>query len=199
MESCLSPNNYRHNDIVNRILKGETYESIGNSWGLSRERIRQIASLYNVKSLSYKDKPLTKEDINILNILVSKPKLSYAEISKKYNISNYYLHQIAKKTNIEWIRYPIFKRKIQYWDYTIDTDTGCWNWNYGIHKLSGYGRLRVANRIEYAHRYSFQEYIREIKNNETIFHICNNKLCINPAHLKSSASDEIQDLINIQF
>ncbi len=192
MESCLSPNNRRHNDIVNRVLKGETYESIGISWNLSKERIRQIAYKYNVKSLLYKDKPLSEKDINILKILVSEPELSYSEITEKYNISDYCLHRMAKKNNLEWIRYPIYKRKIQYWDYTVDRDTGCWNWKYGIHKTSGYGRLRVADKIEYAHRYIFQEYVREIMNNEIILHTCDNKLCINPKHLKSSISNNIQ-------
>ncbi len=186
MVTYLSPNNHKHNDIVNRVLKGETYESIGYSWGISRERIRQIVSKYNVKPLLYKDRPLNKEEKYILNILKNKPKLSYIQITEEYNIPYSQLQRIARKANVEWIRYPIYKRKIQSWDYIVDSNTGCWNWNHSVHYPSGYGRIYNGNKIEYAHRYIFQEYVREIMSNEIILHTCNNKLCINPKHLKLS-------------
>ena len=189
MVSYLSKDNKKHYDIVNRVLAGETYESISNSWNITRERVRQIANQYNVKSLSYNEKPLNDKEKTILDILINEPLLSYAEISKHYGFSGYMLRRIAKKTNVEWIRYPIYKRQIQNWDYEIDEDTGCWHWKHGIHALSGQGRLRVNDRIEYAHRYMYNTAVKEISNNEIIYQICNNKLCINPDHLKSSFDD----------
>ena len=186
MVSYLSKDNKKHYDIVNRVLNGETYESIGNSWGITRERVRRIANQYNVKSLSYNEKPLNDKEKFILDILINEPLLSYSEIIKKYGFSGYSLRRIAKKTNVEWIRYPIYKRQIQTWDYQIDNETGCWNWNHGVHTLSGQGRLRVDDKIEYAHRYMYHTTIKEIEHNEIIYQTCSNKLCINPDHLKSS-------------
>jgi len=31
-----------YRDIIDRVIKGETYQSIGNSYGISRQRVEQI-------------------------------------------------------------------------------------------------------------------------------------------------------------
>ena len=70
-------------------------------------------------------------------------------------------------------------------NYTINSETGCWECN-SIHK-TGYGRMgvRLNDKIKYfyTHRVSYWNKTGEYP--ELVRHLCNNKKCINPDHLAS--------------
>lgn len=58
----------------------------------------------------------------------------------------------------------------------------CWIWKKA--KNNGYGRFQ-ANRIRIlAHRFSYMINIGHIFDGMVIHHKCNNKMCVNPKHLK---------------
>lgn len=58
----------------------------------------------------------------------------------------------------------------------------CWEWQ-RAHNGQGYGTLRVAGRVVYAHRLAFSLSGREIPAGFDVLHDCDNPRCINPAHL----------------
>ena len=67
--------------------------------------------------------------------------------------------------------------------------SGCWEWRgtrngqYGSFRTgrdSAYGRANV-----YAHRFAFEVWVRELQPGEHLHHSCENKLCVNPAHLEA--------------
>jgi hypothetical protein len=64
-------------------------------------------------------------------------------------------------------------------DYTV-TDTGCWNWDRCLSK-DGYGRY--DSQIT-SHRASFLYFKGEIPKHMEIDHICKNRRCMKPKHLR---------------
>ncbi len=58
-------------------------------------------------------------------------------------------------------------------------EKGCWQWT-GAVQSGGYGNFR--GRL--AHRVSWETRVGKIPANMTIDHLCRNRLCVNPAHLR---------------
>lgn len=51
-------------------------------------------------------------------------------------------------------------------------------------KNNGYGRLRVNGKNHMAHRYAWERVNGPIPNGMTIDHLCFNRACIEPAHMR---------------
>ena len=69
----------------------------------------------------------------------------------------------------------------------IDWHTPCWLWKGGTHD-KGYGRFWLGlvdnKRVHaYSHRISFEHYVGMPPAGYIVDHMCNHKLCCNPAHL----------------
>lgn len=61
---------------------------------------------------------------------------------------------------------------------------GCWIWD-GPPSTQGYGRISGADRRPlYAHRVSFEIHNGPIPDGMVVDHICCQKLCVNPTHLR---------------
>jgi hypothetical protein len=71
--------------------------------------------------------------------------------------------------------------------FDIDADSHCWNWNAGV-SSNGYGIFNWKQKQWRSHRfmywltYGFVPSRADTK--EVIDHICNNRKCCNPAHLR---------------
>jgi hypothetical protein len=74
----------------------------------------------------------------------------------------------------------------------INKTDGCWLWKASFR--GKYGCFKVNNKLESAHRVSYQLFIGEIKEGMFICHHCDNPKCVNPAHLfLGSRSDNMKD------
>lgn len=76
----------------------------------------------------------------------------------------------------------------------VKRDTGCWDWT-GPKAIAGYGRFRVNNRIEFAHRFSYRLHHGELVEGMVVMHSCDNPKCVNPEHLsQGTKSDNALDM-----
>lgn len=70
---------------------------------------------------------------------------------------------------------------------------GCWLW-IASKGNSGYGHFWVNGKFIDAHRFSYIWHNGEVPENKMVLHNCDNKLCVNPNHLKTgTAHDNMVD------
>jgi hypothetical protein len=77
---------------------------------------------------------------------------------------------------------------------------GCWVWTAFLDR-EGYGRFKIGKsakpQVQFAHKWSFLEAGGVLtKEKYRVLHICNNRPCVNPAHLYAGdQKDNMQDAI----
>ena len=70
----------------------------------------------------------------------------------------------------------------RFWSKVAKTED-CWNWTACTYK--GYGMFNVNGKPKRAHRLSYVFYYNEDITNKQIDHICRNRKCVNPKHLRA--------------
>ena len=79
----------------------------------------------------------------------------------------------------------------------IRIDDECWIWTGQITKV-GYPRQRlsVAKKVP-THRYIYDFFYNDLSKNQIVHHTCENKICVNPAHLKAITQSEHGKLLKL--
>lgn len=81
------------------------------------------------------------------------------------------------------IREPYGSDKERFWDKVHKTST-CWNWTGAKH--NGYGIARANGKSNLAHRLSYTWAKGEIPDGIQLDHMCHNRSCVRPDHLRFS-------------
>ena len=71
----------------------------------------------------------------------------------------------------------------------VDKSGDCWVWR-GYVASTGYGRLSVGRKHYQAHRYAYELVNGPVSADLVMDHLCNNKACVNPAHLEPVTNRE---------
>lgn len=76
----------------------------------------------------------------------------------------------------------------RFWAKVDKTET-CWNWT-GQRTTGGYAMFSAKQKTWMAYRYVWSNYVSEIPENTEIDHICHNRLCVKPQHLRLATSKQ---------
>lgn len=66
----------------------------------------------------------------------------------------------------------------------VEKSDGCWEWTASKYP-SGYGAIFVEGRCQSAHRIAYELSIGPIPEGMQIDHMCHNRSCVNPGHLRA--------------
>lgn len=86
-----------------------------------------------------------------------------------------------------WPRLPLAQRFAQ--RVTLADGDGCWGWT-GLHDRLGYSRIHGKAGTTYAHRLSYGLMVGPTPEGMELDHICRNRGCVNPAHLRPCTHSE---------
>lgn len=75
--------------------------------------------------------------------------------------------------------------KDRFWLYVDKSPDGCWEWK-GTKTSDGYGRIFDSGKPFYAHRISWEFVNPPLIRSAELDHMCHNRACVNPAHLRES-------------
>lgn len=78
--------------------------------------------------------------------------------------------------------------KARFMSHVIKSD-GCWRWA-GYHRADGYINFSVGSKKFKAHRIAYELFVDEIPEGLEIDHICRNRGCVNPDHLRAVTHKE---------
>ena len=82
-------------------------------------------------------------------------------------------------------QYNLIKKTVleRFVGFVEESDEGCWDW-IGSKNSHGYGAMTIDKKSIGAHRVSYRIFNGSLEKGKVIDHICRNRKCVNPDHLR---------------
>lgn len=90
---------------------------------------------------------------------------------------------------LEGVQHQLFKPR---WWNNVEVTPHCWNWK-GYVNPKGYGRVKTPypeKKTVVVHRYVYKLLVGEIPKGYELDHLCHNRSCVNPTHLRPVTSSQ---------
>jgi len=96
---------------------------------------------------------------------------------------NHHIEAMRERHNITPIGRAGSREKLvhRFWS-NVEKGPGCWEWH--GHIVKGHGTISLLGKTIYAHRLSYELAGGEIPDGMQIDHMCHNRSCVNPDHLR---------------
>lgn len=82
-------------------------------------------------------------------------------------------------------------------DSYVEKSEGCWTWE-GPRNLAGYGLFWDGKKQQMAHRVSYASTNGALLQRETLDHICRNKACVRPDHLRVATAKQNAENLGVR-
>jgi hypothetical protein len=66
----------------------------------------------------------------------------------------------------------------------------CWHWTGSLHPKTQRPVITVGGKLLFAYRWAYETYVGPIGEGLVLLHLCDNKLCVNPAHMRPGTQQE---------
>lgn len=152
-----------------------TFERVGESWGLSRERIRQIVAEWEAR---------TGESI---------PRAPARRRAAREAEARRLAADARQRREEEARKLPpppsIAQRMLAH--VHVDGTTGCWEWTGPVTTIGGrpFPRFKALDE-QFAHRVSYRLWCGPVPEKHYVLRVCDHQLCINPFHLFAASRAE---------
>lgn len=72
----------------------------------------------------------------------------------------------------------------RFWEKVKKEHGRCWEWQASKYTKAGYGQFSHNGKSVLAHRFAYENVVHEIPAGIMLDHICSNRICVNPEHLR---------------
>lgn len=189
---AMDPTKGRPRQICEMYKSGATLRQVGDAFGLTHERIRQILVKCGVTERHHDSSHVLRSNRRkqILALYVQGHTIKEARavlglVSRTYESVR---PSGGQRKAHRSARFWQLVNKNGPWQERLGSR--CWIWTGNINRVTGYGRAFGSN---YAHRIAY-EMAKGTPKNPMILHRCDNPACVNPDHLYSgTAQDNARD------